>query len=212
MLDFLVTGHVFKTANLSPGRITDIRCHFVRNETLAKACVHKGVHKFLQHMCPKLQCVLDSFIAYVQDDQGQDEDQDELDSSDESEEMNTSFMSTDSNNDFEIAEAPKNVLNCEEDVSFSDDVEVPKILGDLVESILGAVYLDSKLSLRRAWEVTTAFLPDLLTDDSFETVAIDSVRQLHEMGVMKDVKLIPPSKPGQMATAELFVSYMNVLD
>ena len=32
-------------------------------------------------------------------------------------------------------------------------VEVPKVLGDLLESILGAVFLDSGHSLSAVWEV-----------------------------------------------------------
>jgi len=40
-------------------------------------------------------------------------------------------------------------------------VEVPKILGDLLESILGAVFLDSGHSLSAVWKVFRKLCPDM---------------------------------------------------
>lgn len=38
---------------------------------------------------------------------------------------------------------------CEE----AEDVEVPKALGDVFESVAGAIYLDSNMSLDTVWKV-----------------------------------------------------------
>lgn len=35
----------------------------------------------------------------------------------------------------------------------AEDVEVPKVLGDVFESVAGAIYLDSKMSLNSVWKV-----------------------------------------------------------
>lgn len=35
----------------------------------------------------------------------------------------------------------------------AEDVEVPKVLGDVFESVAGAVYLDSRMSLNAVWKV-----------------------------------------------------------
>ena len=35
----------------------------------------------------------------------------------------------------------------------AEDVEVPKALGDVFESVAGAIYLDSKMSLNTVWKV-----------------------------------------------------------
>jgi endoribonuclease Dicer len=41
----------------------------------------------------------------------------------------------------------------EEEVEEAEDVEVPKALGDVFESVAGAIYLDSDLSLDSVWTV-----------------------------------------------------------
>lgn len=35
----------------------------------------------------------------------------------------------------------------------AEDVEVPKVLGDVFESVAGAIYLDSHMSLNAVWMV-----------------------------------------------------------
>ena len=39
-----------------------------------------------------------------------------------------------------------------------EQIDVPKCLGDIIESICGAVYLDSKLSLDAVWNVVNRLL------------------------------------------------------
>ena len=41
----------------------------------------------------------------------------------------------------------------DEDVDEAEDVEVPKALGDIFESVAGAVFIDSGLSLDAVWGV-----------------------------------------------------------
>ena len=45
----------------------------------------------------------------------------------------------------------------EEDDDDSEDVEVPKVLGDIYESVAGAIYLDAGMSLETVWQVDTVF-------------------------------------------------------
>ena len=79
------------------------------------------------------------------------------------------------------AHAPTNGLNTEEDQDCTlDDIEVPKILGDIVESIIGAVYLDSKCSLECTWNVIKKLIPEIVKDPSFGHVKLDNVRVLYE--------------------------------
>ncbi|KAA0187252.1 hypothetical protein HAZT_HAZT006657 [Hyalella azteca] len=172
VLDFLVTGHVFAAAGeLSPGRITDIRCHFVRNDTLAHACVKSGMHRFLQHHCPTLHGVVNIFVDLV-----------------ERESRNGVASTTESNFVPGATEAhgPSSALNMENDVQSLDQVEVPKALGDLVEAIIGAVYLDSDLSLDKCWELIQRLMPDLKNDRNFAGVGIDCVRLMHENVVIEN--------------------------
>lgn len=41
----------------------------------------------------------------------------------------------------------------EDDCEEAEDVEVPKALGDVFESVAGAIYLDSNMSLDTVWKV-----------------------------------------------------------
>ena len=43
-------------------------------------------------------------------------------------------------------------LSDEEDDD-SEEVEIPKVLGDIFESVAGAIYLDSNMSLDTVWKV-----------------------------------------------------------
>ena len=49
--------------------------------------------------------------------------------------------------------APQEFLLGEEESDDAEEVEVPKALGDIFESVAGAVYLDSGLSLDAVWAV-----------------------------------------------------------
>ncbi len=41
----------------------------------------------------------------------------------------------------------------EEECEEAEDIEVPKALGDVFESVAGAIYLDSGMSLDAVWSV-----------------------------------------------------------
>jgi len=45
------------------------------------------------------------------------------------------------------------VLIEEDECNLTEYVDVPKVLGDLFESLIGAIYLDSGKSLARVWEI-----------------------------------------------------------
>jgi len=45
------------------------------------------------------------------------------------------------------------VLIEEDECSLTEYVDVPKVLGDLFESLIGAIYLDSGKSLAKVWEI-----------------------------------------------------------
>ena len=53
----------------------------------------------------------------------------------------------------------KAILTPEEDeTEEAEDIEVPKALGDIFESVAGSIYLDSGLSLDAVWKVYYRFL------------------------------------------------------
>ncbi|KAK8735003.1 hypothetical protein OTU49_005779 [Cherax quadricarinatus] len=74
----------------------------------------------------------------------------------------------------------EDTLNTEEDEVDGEDVDVPKALGDLVEAIIGAVYLDTCRSLQRTWEVIEILMGDTLKK-SLADIPGNSIRELYEV-------------------------------
>uniref|UniRef100_A0A0P4WEE1 Uncharacterized protein n=1 Tax=Scylla olivacea TaxID=85551 RepID=A0A0P4WEE1_SCYOL len=93
----------------------------------------------------------------------------------------------------------------EDDAVDLEDVEVPKALGDLIEAIIGAVYLDSGKSLQRAWDVVQVLMGDIIEETlKRKDIPINCVRKLYEMvpSGIKFVK-IPYQEGDGKATYEL---------
>jgi len=45
------------------------------------------------------------------------------------------------------------VLLEEDECNIAKYIDVPKVLGDLFESLIGAIYLDSSKNLTKVWEI-----------------------------------------------------------
>ncbi|KAI8421690.1 hypothetical protein MSG28_009676 [Choristoneura fumiferana] len=124
ILDFLITSHIFEYCdNLKPGDLTDLRSALVNNVTFASYVVKLGLHKFL---CSQLNPTLDKAIMMFVEHQEQ--------------------------RDHEIIEDVLYLID-EEDCQIADYVEVPKVLSDIFESLIGAIFLDSGGDLARVWAV-----------------------------------------------------------
>ncbi|XP_058470641.1 endoribonuclease Dicer [Solea solea] len=68
----------------------------------------------------------------------------------------------------------------EEDEEKEEDIEVPKAMGDIFESLAGAVYMDSKMSLETVWQVYYPMMRPLIEKFS-ANVPRSPVRELLEM-------------------------------
>ncbi|KAL7643351.1 UNVERIFIED_CONTAM: hypothetical protein RMT77_006643 [Armadillidium vulgare] len=156
ILDYLITGYLFsKNQSYTPGQLTDLRSHYVKNETLARLAVHFNFHKYMFHMAPKLDNTIQKFIKMLE--QGE--------------------------NDF----------NTEDDKVEAEDVEVPKALGDIVESLIGAVYQDSNQNLEVTWDVVEILLEKEFEETKTE-VPMNNVRALYEKVPLVKFQFVEPTK------------------
>ena len=138
ILDYLVTCHLMSTKkDLTPGTITNLRSALVNNNTLADIAVKNGLHKHLLQQSPEL---FKRISVYVDEHQ-------EL----ETEDMAKSFF--DKNNE----------LYNETECPVLEQVEIPKALGDMVESLIGAIYLDCNQDLAKVWNVIKNLYGDKLS-------------------------------------------------
>ncbi|XP_028293380.1 endoribonuclease Dicer isoform X2 [Gouania willdenowi] len=68
----------------------------------------------------------------------------------------------------------------EEDEEKEEDIEVPKAMGDIFESLAGAIYMDSRMSLETVWQVYYPMMQPLIEKFS-ANVPRSPVRELLEM-------------------------------
>lgn len=124
LLDYLITRYLFEDPRChSPGTLTDLRSALVNNTFFASLAVKYKFHKYLQYISDELFQVIDGFVNKFR---------------------------------FDIKETITKgytLLISEGESEYAEDIEVPKALGDVFESVAGAIYLDSGMSLDRVWQV-----------------------------------------------------------
>ena len=68
----------------------------------------------------------------------------------------------------------------DDDEDDSEDIEVPKVLGDIYESVAGAIYLDSGMDLATVWRVYYPMLSRYISKYSIQPPR-SPIRELLEM-------------------------------
>ncbi|PSN49931.1 Endoribonuclease Dcr-1 [Blattella germanica] len=127
VLDYLITRHLYEDSRQhSPGALTDLRSALVNNTIFASLAVRYGFHKYFRHLSPGLNEVVDRFVR-IQEENGHTISEELL--------------------------LLQYYLIEEEECEEAEDVEVPKALGDVFESVAGAIFLDSGMSLDAVWRV-----------------------------------------------------------
>ncbi|KAM5548130.1 dicer-like protein 4 [Rosa sericea] len=113
-----------------------------------------------------------------------------------------------------LSEAIKTYVNFIEtsasDSSLVDGPKCPKALGDLVESCLGAILLDTGFDLNLVWKIMLSFLEPVM---SFSNIQLSPVRELRELcqDHAWDLKFkFLPSKKGKTFSVEATVNGNNV--
>lgn len=115
VLDFLITSYIFERCpEMDPGKLTDLRSALVNNVTLACICVRKNIHLYILSQNAALTEYISKFVD---------------------------FQIT---HDHEVTDHVELLME-EKDVqcNMAEYVEVPKTLGDVVEALIGAIFLDS---------------------------------------------------------------------
>uniref|UniRef100_A0A5S6R5U8 Endoribonuclease Dicer n=1 Tax=Trichuris muris TaxID=70415 RepID=A0A5S6R5U8_TRIMR len=133
VLDYLTTRFIYeKELYKSPGFMTDVRSALVNNTFFASMAVKYHYHKYCMFTSSALYLAIGSFVKFVTELNGDVN-------------LNTELYLL---NDFD---------DQEKDV---EEYEVPKVLGDLFESVAGAIYLDSGCSLEAVWYVYYPMMKD----------------------------------------------------
>ena len=134
ILDYLVTMYIYKHfPELNHGDVTDFRSGLVNNFTLAFLAVQKNLHQSLRHMSPQLLDVIGQFLEFL-----------------EKQELKQGASWKTSVDAFVVGAS-----EVEESL-----IEVPKVLGDVFEALVCAIFLDSGMNLELVWKIVfPMFMP-----------------------------------------------------
>ncbi|KAK2580644.1 hypothetical protein KPH14_007750 [Odynerus spinipes] len=150
IIDFLITGYIYENCgDLTPGELTDLRSALVNNITFACLAVKYGLHTALLAYAPILDDMIDRFVKFQE------------------------------GRNYAVNDELLWILLEEEECNMAEYVDVPKILGDLFESLIGAIYLDSNKDIKKVWEMLYALMHEEI--DAFsKNVPKQAVRVIYE--------------------------------
>lgn len=127
VLDYMITRYLFEDSRqYSPGVLTDLRSALVNNTIFASLAVKFEFQKHFIAMCPGLYHMIEKFVKLCSERN-----------------FDTNFN------------AEMYMVTTEEEIDEGqeEDIEVPKAMGDIFESVAGAIYLDSGRNLDTTWQV-----------------------------------------------------------
>ncbi|XP_078032947.1 endoribonuclease Dicer-L-like [Augochlora pura] len=150
VIDFLITSYIYEyCGNLNPGALTDLRSALVNNITFACLSVRYGLHTALLAYAPQLNISIDRFVKFQ-------EERNHL--------VNDELLW---------------ILLEEDECKMVESVDVPKVLGDLFESAIGAIYLDCGKNLKKVWEILYSLMYKEI-DEFSQNIPKQPVRVLYE--------------------------------
>uniref|UniRef100_T1J619 Dicer-2 n=1 Tax=Strigamia maritima TaxID=126957 RepID=T1J619_STRMM len=150
ILDYLITWHLFEDKRkFTPGKLTDMRSALVNNVTFAKLAIQSHFNYHLNARSPSLFNAITKFLALAERDK-----------------LNVKVSFKLVSKLFECALSfliRFQLLFEENECSDEEEVEVPKALGDIFESVAGAIYLDSGCSLDAVWKVYFKMMEQIIS-------------------------------------------------
>ncbi|CAJ0597978.1 unnamed protein product [Cylicocyclus nassatus] len=128
VLDYMITRYLFEDERqYSPGVLTDLRSALVNNTIFASLAVKYDFHKHFVSMCPGLHHMIEKFVKLCTE---------------------RNFFDANFNSEMYMVTTEEEI-----DEGQEEDIEVPKAMSDIFESVAGAVYLDANRDLDVVWRV-----------------------------------------------------------
>ncbi|KAI3386226.1 hypothetical protein SNEBB_000633 [Seison nebaliae] len=163
VLDFVITEHIFHDHKFrNPGEITDLRSALVNNTIFAFISCKYDFHRYLIHQNLSIIKSIDAFIERFRhkydDDLCLDID-DLLDFSsgivdqDENDIINSNNFDDNSMDMKKLREFEQNNEISTNLIEEKEYLEVPKCLGDIFESVAGAIFIDSGRNAELVWKI-----------------------------------------------------------
>jgi endoribonuclease Dicer len=184
ILDYVITRHLYedKRYRHTPGQLTDLRSALVNNNIFAHLAVKFEFYKYFKYFSPALFAIIENYVKNQNDDFDLEEDfldypiddDDYIDDLDESDGMEEDCHQNDND-----SESDSSDLNSNSNYEL-EEMEVPKCLGDIFESVAGAIYLDSSCSFETVWRVYYSLMKPYI-DKYLNQVPKSPIRELFEL-------------------------------
>lgn len=160
ILDYLVTRMLYEDQRKhSPGILTDLRSALVNNTFFASLAVEYQFHKYLKNTSSDLYKVMNAFVSSS---------------------LAKADSETGSTGLLGLYRTHCSTIIGELETENLGEVEVPKALGDIFESVAGAIFLDSGMSLDTVWKVYYPMMKPEIEHFS-ENVPKSPIRELLEL-------------------------------
>ena len=191
VLDVLMVFHIYEDhPEYDQGQMTDLLSSLVCNTTLSKVCTTLQLHKSLLYDSPELYNVLAGFFMNFENDQ--------LKQWCEDLSLERVFANTvDSDTPDKIP-----TINLDNKV-----VQAPKLLGDLVESVIGAIYLDCNEDILRVYEIIWPWFEPFYTSFSKDLPRNPKaiINQLYAGAIKKSIVSYPGDHYRSIATVSISI-------
>lgn len=182
VIDYLVTRYLYELPRkFNPGQLTDLRSSLVNNTFFASLVVKYGLHGCFKHCNPSLFSAIGRFVNYQAQAREEEREGGGLPDGDREErqefpDLNAPLDGAEDDTYWKVLE--RHYCH-EEECQEPEEVEVPKALGDLFESLMGAVFLDCGMSLDRVWRIIYRMFGQEIESFS-QNVPVPPVKELTE--------------------------------
>jgi dsRNA-specific ribonuclease len=193
ILDYVITRYLYEDKKHihSPGELTDLRSALVNNNIFAYLAVKYEFYKYFKYFSPDLFPIIDNFVQnqknrndefdleedffdYPIDDEDEEEDVDEPAIDDYDDNKNGDLDGSNNHNSF------NSNAHFQLQTNELEETEVPKCLGDIFESVAGAIFLDSDKSFDTVWKVYYGLMKPHI-DKFTSQVPKSPIRELFEL-------------------------------
>ncbi|CAJ0961626.1 unnamed protein product, partial [Mesorhabditis belari] len=155
VLDYMITRFLYEhERQYSPGVLTDLRSALVNNTIFASLAIKYGFHKHFVAICPGLHQMIEKFVKLCRE---------------------KNFFDANFNAEMYMVTTEE-----EYDEGQEEDIEVPKAMSDIFESLAGAVYLDSGRDLDIVWRVFYGLMKNTI-DECCRNPPRSPIRELLEL-------------------------------
>ncbi|XP_064484373.1 endoribonuclease Dicer-like isoform X2 [Ornithodoros turicata] len=197
VIDYLVTRYIYEgPLKFNPGQLTDLRSSLVNNSFFASLIVKYRLHGCLKHCNPGLFSAITRFVEYQSMTGDLNEDEEEENGMDQFGDDGVLDLNKEQRETMDQTDFHKKLYFEETECQEPEEVEVPKALGDLFESLMGAVFLDCGMSLDRVWHVIYRMFGREIECFS-KNVPLPPIRELMEtfpMAQFSPAELLPSGK------------------